>query len=336
MTVMMQAANQKFEEYGKLVKIDRLLDSVADRAFSQNYTTEPWITGWETGDITIPFANTNLVLMLYMPYRIAQGGNGSLAFVEVQISLDSGSTWVKAGRSSFFGDYRSGNRDSFFHQLVISSLPSGTIRFRLAHAVYVLGGTPTIYVNPSEGSMTSELYTQFVAMQYSGITTTGSVARKIAEYPRCLETRIDEVGSIEGEVIFSTSQTVSFPDMARTQGVGCLALLRVPIGLVTVLGPTAATRFLTAQIEYSLDSGSNWIAYGTAAAYGTRSGVSDQMAKYTHIMLPVWITPIAGSTIRFRVTFTADNTTTSGYYLNKGLTNTSKLRASVSLMEFTA
>ena len=336
MTVMMQAANQKFEEYGKLVKIDRLLDSVADRAFSQNYTTEPWITGWETGDIAIPFANTNLVLMLYMPYRIAQGGTGSLAFVEVQISLDAGSSWLKAGRSSFFGDYRSGNRDNFFHQLVISGLSAGTIRFRLAHAVYVLGGTPTIYVNPSEGSMTSELYTQFVAMQFSGIATTGSVARKIAEYPRCLETRISEVGSIAGEVIFSTTQTVSFPDMARTQGVGCLALLRVPIGLVTVLGPTASPRMLTADIEYSLDGGSTYLPYGTTAKYGTSGGVNDQMAKYTHIMIPVFVPPVAGSTIKFRASFVADTTTTSGYYLNKGLTNTSKLRASVSLMEFTA
>ena len=172
------AANQDFNLYGKLRKVDHLLDTVDDRAFSQNYTTNPWITGWETSDIAVTFNSTTLVLMLYMPYRIAQGGTGSLAFVEVQYSVDAGATWIKAGRSSFMGDYRSGARDSYFHQLHIPGLSAGTIRFRLAHAVYVLGGTPTVFVNPTDGGMTSAFRTQFVAMQYASIAPGGSVNRK--------------------------------------------------------------------------------------------------------------------------------------------------------------
>lgn len=332
MTVMSQAANQKFEEYGKLVKIDRLLDSVADRAYQHNQLVEPWLTGWETDDITVEYPATTLILVMYVPYKIA-GGNDPLTWIELQYSQNSGTTWTKVSRTSFFGDFDSNNHDCIFHQVLIPNISAGTIRFRTAYAGLLSGAIPTITVNPT-GGPSAALYMQYIAMQYATPSVTGSLMRKIAELPRGKETAWQEIGSTVGEVTFTGSTTITFPNMVKAVGTGFYAVLRIPAGMVTVLGPTSAPRMVNFAVEFSHDGGSSWTPYGTTAKYGTTGGVNDQMAKYRHTCIPVWRPASAGSPqVRFRVTITADTATTSGYQVNRGLTNSSPFRASVSLME---
>lgn len=334
-------ADNAFATFGKLRKIDSLVDTATELSVSTVYTTNPWADGFESADISVPHENTDIQLVCYVPIQMVASTGWRNGLVQVLYSTNSGSSWISLGKSAeILGATHSNRSGCWFCTLHIPNVPVGTIRFKYKFAVCISGHTMRINPQLVLDTLTAGFKSQFIALQYennSGLGSFSSTVRKLAEMHKGIDIAESELSTGEAESNFSTQKVLTFPQIAVNPKSGILGIARINAGMVTNLAPTSSHRGIYFTIEASYDGGSTWFSRGTTHVFRTYGGTNDKMAHSNHYSIPIFIAangPITAGTLDIRITIDVETaTTTPGYVHNKGIT-TGNMGTTLSVLEF--